>query len=162
MSGPTPFKMKVLVSRFAFFLCVWLMVANWNEEDLPFGLAASALALWISLSILPPTAVRPRLAPLAKLNLRFFSSSIIAGVDVAWRALLPRLDLRPGFVAVSLTLPPGSIHNAFLVYSSLQPGTLPTNAEGETLWVHCLDTLQPIAATIVEDETLFKKAIGHE
>ena len=162
MSGPTPFKMKVLVSRFAFFLCVWLMVANWNEEDLPFGLAASALALWISLSILPPTAVRPRLAPLAKLNLRFFSSSIIAGVDVARRALRPRLDLRPGFVAVPLTVPPGGARNAFLVYQSLQPGTSPTSAEGEMLQVHCLDISQPIAAAIMADEALFKKAIGHE
>jgi len=162
MSGPASFKMKVLASRFAFFFSLWLMIANWEEEDLPLGLAASALALWISLSILPPTAVRPHLASLAKLNLRFLSCSIIAGVDVARRALLPRLDLHPGFVAVSLTLPPGSVRNAFLLYSSLQPGTLPTSAEDETIRVHCLDTLQPIAATIVEDETLFKKAIGNE
>jgi multicomponent Na+:H+ antiporter subunit E len=162
MSAPAPFKMKALASRYAFFLCVWLMIANWKKEDLPLGLAASALALWISMSILPPTALRPRLAPLAKLNLRFLICSITAGVDVARRALLLRLDLRPGFVAVSLTLPPGSARDALLVYSSLQPGTLPTSAEGETLQVHCLDTLQPIAATIVEDETLFKKAIGHE
>ena len=162
MSGRTPFKMMVLAARSAFFLGVWLMIADRKEEDLPIGLAASALALWISLSLLPPTGVRPRLAPLAKLSLRFLTGSIIAGIDVARRALLPRLDLRPGFVAVSLTLPPGGARDAFLVYSSLQPGTLPTNAEGETLWVHCLDTLQPIAATIVEDETLFKKAIGHE
>ena len=162
MSGPAPFKMTVLAARFAFFLCVWLMIADWKEEDLPVGLAASGLALWISASLFPPTAVHPRLVPLAKLTLRFLSSSIIAGADVAWRALLPRLDLRPGFVAVSLTLPPGSARDAFLVYSSLQPGTVPTGAEGEMLQMHGLDILQPIAASIEADEALFKKAIAYE
>jgi multisubunit Na+/H+ antiporter MnhE subunit len=52
--------------------------------------------------------------------------------------------------------------NAFLVYSSLQPGTLPTSAEGETLQVHGIDISQPIAASIQADEALFSKAIDHE
>jgi multicomponent Na+:H+ antiporter subunit E len=162
MSPRTPSMMVALPVRFVCFLGVWLMIANWNEEDLPIGFAASALALWISMSLLPPTRVRPRLGPLAGLTLRFLSCSIIAGMDVAWRALLPRLDLRPGFVAIPYTLPPGGTRNAFLVYSSLQPGTLPTSAEGEMLQMHCLDISQPIAATIVGDEALFKEAIGHE
>ena len=162
MTLRAPLKMKTLAVRFVFFLGVWLMIASWKAEDLPVGLVASALALWISLSLLPPTVFRPRLAALAKLSLRFLSSSIIAGVDVARRALLPRLDLRPGFVAVPLTVPPGAARNAFLVYQSLQPGTSPTSAEDEMLQVHCLDISQPIAAAIMADEALFKKAVGHE
>jgi multicomponent Na+:H+ antiporter subunit E len=154
--------MKALTARFIFFVSVWLMIANWKAEDLPVGIAASALALGISLSLLPPSAVRPRLGPLAKLTLRFLSSSIVAGVDVARRALLPRLDLRPGFVTVPLSLPPGGARNGFLVYSSLQPGTLPTSAEGDLLHVHCLDISQPIAAVVAADEALFKEAVGHE
>src|SRR6516164_11509069 len=105
MTLRAPLMMKTLAVRFVFFLSVWLMIAGWKEEDLLVGLVASALALWISLSLSPPTVVRPRLAALAKLSVRFLSSSIIAGADVARRALLPRLDLRPGFVAVPLTLP---------------------------------------------------------
>ena len=162
MSFRAPLMMKVVAARFAFFLGVWLMIANWKEEDLPIGFAASALALWISLSLLPPTAIRLRLALLAKLNLRFLICSTTAGVDVAQRALQPRLNLRPGFVAVPFSLPPGVARNVFLVYSSLQPGTLPTSAEGEMLQVHGLDILQPIAASIEADEALFKKAIDHE
>lgn len=154
--------MKVVAARLAFFMGVWLMIAGWKEEDLPIGLAASALALWISLSLLPPTAVRLHLAPLSKLTLHFLKCSIIAGVDVARRALLPRLDLSPGFVAVPFALPPGIARNAFLVYSSLQPGTLPTSAEGETLQMHGIDISQPIAASIQADEALFSKAIDHE
>lgn len=157
-----PLMMKILPTRFVFFLSVWLMIAGWRQEDLPVGLVASALALWISLSLLPPTDVRARFAPLLKLTLRFLSCSIVAGVDVARRALKPQLDLRPGFVAIPFTLPSGAARNAFLVYQSLQPGTSPTSAEGDVLDVHCLDISQPIAAAIMADETLFKKAIGHE
>jgi multicomponent Na+:H+ antiporter subunit E len=157
-----PLMMKVLFARFVLFLSVWLMIAGWSQEDLPIGLAASALALWISLSLLPPTAIRPRLAPLFKLNLRFLSSSIIAGADVARRALKPQLDLRPGFVAVPVTLPSGAARNAFLAYQSLQPGTSPTSAEGDVLQIHCLDISQPVAPAIAVDEALFKRAIGHE
>ena len=162
MSLQSSWKMTAATARFIYFLGVWLAIANWNKEDIPIGVAASALAVLISLSLLPPTAIRPRLAPLVKLSLRFLSSSILAGVDVARRALLPRLDLNPGFVALPFTLPPGVIRNTFLVYSSLQPGTLPTNAEGDTLQVHGLDILLPIAASIEADEALFEKALGHE
>jgi multicomponent Na+:H+ antiporter subunit E len=162
MSLQSSLNMTVSVVRFILFLGVWLMIADWKIEDFPIGFVASALALWISLSLLPPTTIRPRLIPLAKLNLRFLSCSIIAGVDVARRALLPRLDLHPGFVAVPFALPPGVARNVFLIYSSLQPGTLPTSAEGEMLQMHGLDILQPIAASIEADEALFKKAIGYE
>ena len=154
--------MMSLAARYMFLLSVWLMIANWRDQDILVGLLASALALWISLLLLPPTAAHPRLVPLAKLSLRFLTCSIIAGIDVARRALRPRLDLRPGFVAVSLTLQPGDIRNAFLLLQSLQPGTLPTNAERGILQIHCLDVGLPIAAAVAADEALFKKAIGDE
>lgn len=153
--------MMSLAARYMFFLSVWLMIANWKDKDTLVGLLASALALWMSLLLLPTTA-RPRLVPMARLSLRFLTHSIIAGIDVARRALLPGLDLRPGFVAVSLTLQPGDARNAFLLHQSLQPGTLPTSAEGGMLQVHCLDVCQPIAAAVAVDEALFKKAIGDE
>jgi multicomponent Na+:H+ antiporter subunit E len=162
MSRRTPFSIKALASRFAFFLCIWLIVANWKIADLPVGIAASALALWISLIIVPRADVGLRIVPLAVLAYRLLSFSIIAGIDVARRALLPRLDLNPGFVAVPLTLEPGISRNAFLVYQSLQPGTLPTGAEGDQLQVHCLDASQPVIESVAADEALLKKAIDRE
>jgi multicomponent Na+:H+ antiporter subunit E len=64
----------------------------------------------------------------------------MAGVDVARRALDPRLPLRPGFVTYAPRLPPGGARDAFCALASLMPGTLPadTNEDG-TLLVHCLD-----------------------
>ena len=162
MPPRAPLTMTGLAARYACFLGVWLLIANWKEGDILIGLAACALALWISLSLLPPTTAHPRLVPLTRLSLRFLTSSIVAGIDVARRALAPRLDLRLGFLAVPLTLPPGDARNAFLLLQSLQPGTLPTSVEGEMLQVHCLDISQPVAATVAADEVLFKEAIGDE
>jgi multicomponent Na+:H+ antiporter subunit E len=162
MSRRTPFSIKALAPRFAFFLCIWLIIANWKIADFPVGVAASALALWISLILIPGGDVSLRLVPLAVLAFRSLSFSIIAGVDVARRALLPRLDLNPGFVAVPLTLQPGTSRNAFLVHQSLQPGTLPAGVEGDQLQVHCLDTSQPVIESVAADEALLKKAIDRE
>src|SRR4029077_2439904 len=120
------------------------------------GVAASALALWISLILIPRGDVSLRLIPLAVLAFRSLRFSIIAGVDVARRAPLPRLDLNPGFIAVPLTLQPGTSRNAFLVHQSLQPGTLPAGVEGNQLQVHCLDTSQPVIESVAADEALLK------
>jgi multicomponent Na+:H+ antiporter subunit E len=154
--------MRAFAARFAIFLAAWLMVATSKLSDLPVGIAASALALWISVRLMPPTAVSLRLVPSARLGFRLLGFSIVAGVDIARRALLPRLDLSPGFVGAALTLEPGPSRNAFLLYQSLQPGTLPTGAEGDRLQVHCLDISQPVVETVAADEALFRKAIGRE
>jgi multicomponent Na+:H+ antiporter subunit E len=160
MSQRAPFSLKVFAARFAFFFCIWLTVADWKIADAPVGVAASVFALWISLTLMPPGDVDIRLVPLAKLTFRLLSCSIIAGVDVARRALLPRLDLNPGLVAVPLTLEPGDCRNLFLLYQSLQPGSLPAGAESGQLQVHCLDVGRPVIDGVAADEDLFKKAIG--
>jgi multicomponent Na+:H+ antiporter subunit E len=162
MSVRASLMMRALAARFSLFLGAWFIIANWKLSDLPVGIAASALALWISLRFMPPSAASPRLVPSARLAFRLLSFSIVAGVDVARRALLPRVDLNPGFVGVALTLEPGTGRNAFLIYQGLQPGTLPTGAEGDRLQVHCLDISQPVVETVAADEALFKEAIGCE
>ncbi len=151
-----------LATRFAFFFCIWLIIANWKLADLPVGIAAAVLALWISLRLSPYQPINLRLAPFARLTSRLLSCSILAGIDIARRALLPRLDLHPGFVAAPLTLQPGETRNAFLLYQSLQPGTLPTGVEGAQLQVHCLDISQHVVEAVEADETLFKRVIGRE
>jgi multicomponent Na+:H+ antiporter subunit E len=161
MSDGAPTPTKSPAARLFLFFGLWLMIAGWTAKDLPIGLVTAGGAVWISLRLLPPGGAHPRIAPLCALVLRFLRGSIFAGFDVARRALAPRLDLKPGFVACPLTVPPGESRNAFCLYQSLQPGTLPTGAEGETLLVHALDISQPVAASLAADETLFKKAAGH-
>jgi multicomponent Na+:H+ antiporter subunit E len=139
------------------------MISGWAPADLPVGLAAVAGATWISLSLLPPGGSRVRFVSLALLVASFLRQSIVSGTDVAWRALNPKLRLRPGFVACPLRLPAGGGRSAFCALSSLMPGTLPTGTdEHGTLLVHCLDVGQPVAANLAAEERLFIRAVGGE
>lgn len=152
---------RVAAARAAFFLAFWLMISGWALADLPVGLAAVAGATWVSLRFLPAKGSRLRLRPLAALAASFLRQSVVSGTDVAWRALSPRLKLKPGFVACPLRLPPGGERSAFCVLSSLMPGTLPTGTnEQGALLVHCLDTGQPVAANLKAEELLFIRAVG--
>lgn len=149
-------------ARLAFFFLLWLMIAGWSPKDLPVGLAAAAGALWVSLALLPSGRARPRFAPLLVLAFRFLRGSVIAGFDVARRALSPRLDVDPGFVSYPLTIAPGPARDAFCLSQSLQPGALPTGVEDERLMIHALDIRMPVASSLAADEALFKAAAGHE
>jgi multicomponent Na+:H+ antiporter subunit E len=150
-------------ARAALFLAFWLMISGWAPADLPVGLAAVAGATWTSMRFLPPIGTRPRIAVLAALAANFLRQSIVSGTDIAWRALNPKLQLRPGLVACPLRLPPGGERSAFCALSSLMPGTLPTGTdEHGALLVHCLDIGQPVAANLAAEERLFIRAVGGE
>jgi multicomponent Na+:H+ antiporter subunit E len=155
--------MRVAAARAALFLGFWLMISGWARADLPVGLAAVAAAAWTSLRLLPAGGSRLRLASLAALALSFMRQFVVSGMDVARRALHPRLQLRPGFVVYLLHLPPGGTQSAFCALSSLLPGTLPTGTdENGALLIHCLDVDQPVGADLAAEESLFIRALGHE
>ena len=148
-------------TRAAQFLTFWLMISGWTPADLPVGLAAVAGATSVSFSLLPPKRSRLRLTSLATLVASFLRQSVVSGTDVAWRALNPRLKLRPGFVAFPLRWPEGGERSAFCALSSLMPGTLPTGTnQQDELLVHCLDLGQPVAANLGAEQRLFIRAIG--
>ncbi|MBS0558927.1 MAG: Na+/H+ antiporter subunit E [Proteobacteria bacterium] len=148
--------------RAAGFMVLWLALAGWKPGDVPAMAVAAAAATWCSLILLPPRARRISPVALARLALGFPVQSVIAGIDVALRALHPgRPRLRPGFAAYTPALPPGEARDAFLAYASLLPGTLPTDItpDGGVL-IHCLDTAQPAAAQMAREEALFARALG--
>ncbi len=143
------------------FLVLWLALTLGNPADLPVGMLTAIAATWTSLHLLPPRAVRRSLRASATYALRFLRQSILAGVDVAWRALDPRLPLRPGFITYPSRLHAGAGRNAFCTVASLLPGTLPVASDQSgALLIHCLDIDQPVAAQLTEDEGLFSRALG--
>jgi multicomponent Na+:H+ antiporter subunit E len=149
------------VLRTAGFMVLWIMLTGGDPTDLLAGAVAALAASWASLRLLPPGTSRVRPAALARLALHFLRQSIIAGVDVARRALDPRLPLRPGFVVCPMGLPRGPAHNMFTTLISLLPGTVPTGSEEKGgLPIHCLDIQQPVAAVLAEEEALFVRVIG--
>nr|WP_245404807.1 Na+/H+ antiporter subunit E [Ancylobacter gelatini] len=143
------------------FLCVWLALTGGRRADLPAGVLTALAATWASLRLQPPMATRLNLAALARLALRFLWGSLVAGVDVARRALSPRLALRPGLLFYSVRLPHGPARDAFRAIMSLQPGTLPTEDEArDGFLIHCLDTDADVLAVFAAEEAAFARAAG--
>ena len=159
--GRAPGFAAAAVIRWGGFLCLWLVIFGARVPDLWVGAAAAAAATWASLRLLPPGAARLRPAALARLVSRFFSRSVVAGVDVAQRALDPALPLRPGVVLCPTRLPAGPARDAFCAMASLQPGTLPAGSDqAGALLVHCLDVEQDVAAQMAEEEATFFAVLG--
>jgi multicomponent Na+:H+ antiporter subunit E len=149
-------------ARAAGFLVLWLVLAGADPADLPAAAVAVVAATWASLRLLPPGSSRLSPSALAKLTLRFAYQSVAAGVDVAWRALDPRLPLRPGFVRYPVRFPPGPARNAFSTLTSLLPGTVPAGAEPGHIVYHCLDVEQPVTSQLAAEEAALARALGHD
>jgi multicomponent Na+:H+ antiporter subunit E len=153
MNGPGTLGSAIF--RGAGFFCFWLVLTDADTGDLAAGLAAAVAATWASLRLMPAQQWSLRPIKLAEFVLHFLRQSIVAGVDVAQRALGARLRLRSGFVVYQTHLPPGTARDAFCAIMSLLPGTLPCGpAEGNGLTVHCLDVTQPVLEQLAAEEAL--------
>jgi multicomponent Na+:H+ antiporter subunit E len=148
--------------RAALFLCLWLVLAGAKPADLPAAAAAITAATWTSLHLLEPGASRRSLAGLARLALLFPYHSVVAGLDVARRALDPRLPLRPGFVVYPTRLGPGVRQNVFTTLTSLLPGTVPTGESNGHILYHCLDVDQPVLAELAAGEAVLVRALYND
>jgi len=146
--------------RAAGFFALWTILTGSNPVDLVAGAVATWVATWVSLHLLPPGTSHVRPTRLSALALRFLYQSVVAGADVARRALDPRLPLRCGFVLYRTGLPPGPARHSFTTLMSLLPGTVPTGSDRDgALLIHCLDVEQPVAAQLAEQEGLFVQVI---
>ena len=148
-------------ARAACFFGFWLILSGFSPADIFVGALAAIAATWASLRLLPPGRWTFRPLALAGFTLRFVRQSIGAGIDVAWRALDPRMPLRPGLVVYQSRLPPGPTRDAFCTLTSLLPGTLPCGSDEEgSLLIHCLDVAQPVVEQLKEEEVLFVRVLG--
>ncbi|WP_035688221.1 Na+/H+ antiporter subunit E, partial [Bradyrhizobium sp. Cp5.3] len=148
--------------RAAWFLCLWLVLAGANFGDIPAAAAAVVAATWTSLYLLEPSTSRRSPRAIARLTLLFLYHSVVAGADVARRALDPRLPLRPGFAAYPTRLSRGVRRNVFATLTSLLPGTVPTGEENDHLIYHCLDIEQPVMTELAAEEAALIRALYND
>jgi multicomponent Na+:H+ antiporter subunit E len=145
------------------FLAFWLILSGFSLGDLPAGILAAGCASWASLRFLPPSQHKRHPVRIAQLMLRFLQQSVVAGLDVAWRALDPRLPLAPGVAICRCASPTGPLRSGFCTMASLQPGLLPAGFDADgNLVVHCLDVGQPVVRLLAEEEQRFLRALGLE
>lgn len=156
-----PRAVAAALSRGAVFFGLWLVLTNAAAADLVPGLLTAVAASWVSLRLMPAPQATLHAVSMAKFLLHFLHQSIVAGTEVALRALHPRLPLHQGFVIYQPRLPPGTRRNVFCAITSLMPGTLPCgSADGNGLTIHCLDVTQPVIEQLSAEEALCIRTLG--
>jgi multicomponent Na+:H+ antiporter subunit E len=148
-----------LVRGLMFFGLWVVLLPSVKPSDLAISVAATISATYASLRLLPPETGRVRVAVLLALVPRFLWQSLLAGIDVARRALAPNLPLRTGFVDYQTGFPRGHARNNFATITSLMPGTVPAGDGPDSIEFHCLDTGQPVAAQMADEERRLAKAL---
>ena len=151
---------RSVVARALGFFLYWVVLSGGGAVDILPGIIAALAAMALSLVLFPPRQGRLRLVPLGEYAVRFLGQSVIAGIDVARRAVDPRLPLHPGYVSYPLLLRRGPARNTFTTLTSLLPGTVPIGSDThDALIVHCLDVTQPVAAQLAAEEALLMRII---
>jgi multicomponent Na+:H+ antiporter subunit E len=153
--------MKFSTIRAAGFFGFWLILTPFSVTDILVGMLAAVVATRASLMLLPPGQWRLQPILLFHFGWHFLRQSVSAGIDVAWRALDPRLPLQPGFLVFRPRFPTGPARNTFCAITSLLPGTLPCGADANgDLLIHCLVASQDVAPQLATEEALFLRTLG--
>lgn len=139
----------------------WWAITEGDSSSLVFGAPVVLVATLASLGLRQPghSILRPLAA--ARLALAFVFRSFRGGVDVAGRALRPRIALRPAFIVHRSQLQTGPALNLFAAALSLMPGTLTVRMEGQSIHIHVLvDRGERVRRDLEELEQLVAAAFG--
>ena len=129
---------STVVSRALLFSIIWWALTDGTAGSWWIGVPAVACAVIVSVALVPPVGIVWRevmgFVPF------FLWHSLKGGVDVARRAFDPRMPIAPELIEYPLRLPPGLSQVALINITSLLPGTLSAEIEGQVLKVHVLDS----------------------
>ncbi|HUG76772.1 MAG TPA: Na+/H+ antiporter subunit E [Burkholderiales bacterium] len=152
--------LHALVQRIAVFAALWWALAEGRAEAWLVG--APVIAAAVGASLVLQGKAPWRLRPLAALrSLAWFARrSLVAGVDVALRALRPHPGLAPGFVTVRPRLADPAARVLLADALSLVPGTLSVELREDGLELHVLDRAAPTEREVRELEAHIAAALG--
>ncbi len=130
--------------RIAMFALIWLGLTSGEAASWIVGGPAVLAAVVMSFWLRPLPKFRWRLIGMIRFVAFFLKSSLVAGADVARRAMTPGdLPLKPGFCVYSMRLPPGTPRWLFASTTSLLPGTLTADFQSDRILVHALNVGGP-------------------
>lgn len=132
------------IRRFGLYFGVWLVLSAGAPAAWLPGVLACAAATALSLRLLPPVGRGLRPAAVAAFVPGFLRASLLGGLDVAARALHPRMPLNPAWLRHPTRLPAGPARVSLGNALTLTPGTLVAGGDDDSLYVHCLDAAWPI------------------
>ena len=138
---------------FLFYGLIWFILSKGNFSSWIVGLPSIAFAVIATDRLFAPGKEKVRISALPGFVIWFLWHSLRGGLDVAWRALQPRVQLKPGFLRYPMALPPGRARVFMVNVISLLPGTLSADIEGDVLVLHALDTSADVIVETREAET---------
>jgi multicomponent Na+:H+ antiporter subunit E len=114
------------------------------------AVAAVAVTAIAGLTLIDRGARRPRIHRMPRFAAFFLWRSALGGIDVARRAVTPRVAVDPGFVDYDPRLPEGTARALYIAVVSVMPGTLVAEdlTPGGVLRVHIIDTALPAEADL--------------
>lgn len=127
--------------RFALLTTVWWILAEGDTRFWYYGLAAAALAAVLSARVAPPAAGRRGRRPweVPALAVWFVWNAVRGGVDVARRAVVPRMPISPHTIRVPAHTVPGTVsRRAGLWMVNLMPGSLAVDEGDDWVELHVL------------------------
>lgn len=187
-STPRPRRVQGMAVEMVCLLALWLLLTRGDSRGLLFGICVAAVATGIRNGLLdaPPLSLRP--IALARFLPGFVGQSLLAGADIALRAILPahtygvsndahdadagaddttggfagrsRFAIEPRLHHYGLGLPPGNARTFFIGVVSLLPGTLSAGLEGDTLEAHVIGGRRDIDAQLRGLERLVAPLFG--
>ncbi len=144
-SVTTPLRAGLI--RVVLFTLIWWILTDGAMNSWLVGVPVVLLATSVSMMLLPPCSWS--LTGIVRFVPFFLWHSLRAGVDVAWRALHPRLPIAPAMYHHRWRLPPG-LPQVFMANTvSLLPGTLSTELGDEFLAIHVLDQTGNFASELM-------------
>ena len=148
----------VFLRRLAVFSIVWLFIVNGTTSSWWIGAPVVVLAVAATLPIRSSIPVVSwellRFIPF------FLGRALSGGIDVARRALHPRLPLNPGVIEYPLRLPGGLPRVVMANTVNLLPGTLTANMETDALQVHVIDRQAAFVAELEGVENAVARLFG--
>jgi multicomponent Na+:H+ antiporter subunit E len=144
-SAPPPARALAwtLATRGSLLTAVWATLVEGRPEGLWAGLLAVPLAVAASLALAPAGRTYVHPLALARFLPGFVWQAFAGSVDVARRALHPKLSVVPACVEVPVRLPSLSARLFLSGVASLVPGSLGVDVGEDHVTLHLLDARAP-------------------
>lgn len=146
---------RAILLRGLAYALIWWALSEGRPDSWGVGAVSIGLALFASLRLSPPAPGRDApdrggvsLSGLLGFIGFFVAQSVSGGVQVAARALRPKMDLAPALLEYPLHLPPGPLRVALVYTLNLLPGTISVMIVDDTLHLHVFDRRMPIEAEL--------------
>jgi len=140
---PTPAAEAVsILLRVVLFSLLWWVMMEGRPGGLPVAAATVAAATIVSRLLWPPGEWRIHPLRLLAFIPWFLWNSLLAGVDVAWRAFHPKMPMHPEIIEIDLD---GDEQSTILLAwtVSLIPGTACVRITPGRATLHVLDSRRP-------------------